>query len=270
MFSPSLALCQRPSRKLSAGPASGALTPGDVSLSAHRGGFETSLSTPAPSHSPPTQRTRHLIKESGKTDLHPARQKGKGRIKRPRAPLCYPGGWTCRAGRGTHRRSALRGMPRGTARRPSPWQSTLAAEQVHLVGQATARGQLRTLASARASARRARTAAPAPERPGAMVRRGPLPKEAASAGQDAGSASRRAGSAGGLGAGGGVGAEEGRARRSGARGAGGAGRAGRRRQQLHWRGQSCPAAHRSKCPGAGRPLARVPAARAARWVGELE
>lgn len=95
--------------------------------------------------------------------------------------------WVARmeAGRGTHRRSALRGMPRGTARRPSPWQSTLAAEQVHLVGQAAAGGPLRTLASAKASARRARTAAPDPVLPGAMVCRGPRPEEAALAGQDA-------------------------------------------------------------------------------------
>lgn len=95
--------------------------------------------------------------------------------------------WVARVGRGrgTHRRSVFRGMPRGTARRPSPWQSTLAAEQVHLVGQAAAGGQFRTLASAKASARRARTVAPAPVRPGAMVCKGPRPEEATSAGQDA-------------------------------------------------------------------------------------
>lgn len=109
--------------------------------------------------------------------------------------------WVARVGRGggTHRRSALRGMPRGTARRPSPWQSTLAAEQVHLVGQAAAGGPLRTLASAKASARRARTAAPAPVRRVAMVCSGPRREEAASAGQDAWSLGKRARSPSGLG-----------------------------------------------------------------------
>lgn len=122
----------------------------------------------------------------------------------PGGPLCGTQvGGLGEAGRGggTHRRSALRGMPRGTARRPSPWQSTLAAEQVHLVGQAAARGPLRTLASAKASTRRARTAAPSSVRPGAIVCRGPRPEEVASAGQDAWRPRRCAGSTGGLGSG---------------------------------------------------------------------
>lgn len=162
----------------------------------------------------------------------------------------------CAGGVGTHRRSALRGIPRGTARRPSPWQSTLAAEQVHLVGQAAAGGPLRTLTSAKASARRARTAAPAQVRPGAIVCKRPRPEEAAWRG---GTRRARGDARAAWGAGGGVGAEEGRARRSGARGAGGAGRAGRRRQQLHPWGWRCPAAHHSGRPGTERP--RVPLGR---------
>lgn len=103
----------------------------------------------------------------------------------------------CAGGVGTHRRSALRGMPRGTARRPSPWQSTLAAEQVHLVGQAAAGGSAQD-ARQRQGQRQAGAhggAGPGPPRGHGV--QAPEPRRGCLARRDTRSPRRRAGGLGG-------------------------------------------------------------------------